>query len=226
MQSDPQRSMPFFPVLRRLRTDLAVFVLIAMCCLVELILGLADHGFIGTPRWRGLAYQNGAFWAGLLGNWRPNYDLQPWTMFLSYAFLHAGTSHLLGNMLTLLALGPNLIRKVGQGRFLLIYTAGALGGAFGFLLLGSPAHPVVGASGALFGLAGALIHGDWADRRRAGRPVWPALGAILFLMVLNLVLWISLDGLLAWEAHLGGFVLGWLAAAVLWWVWPADGRLT
>ena len=198
-----------------MRPGIIVFGLIGLSCLVELTLIAADFGWIGSTRWRGLAYQNGAFWAGLLYDWRPNYAAQPWVMFLSYAFLHGGLGHLAGNMLTLAVLGPLVQARAGQGGFLAIYFLSAIGGAAGFALLSGSPQPVVGASGALFGLAGALLFRDWSDRRRAGRSLWPVGRMILFLAALNLGMWWMLDGVLAWETHLAGFVTGWLVAAVL-----------
>lgn len=193
----------------------AVLTLVALCTLVELVLVAADLGLVGSARWRGLAYQYGAFWAGLLQDWRPNFPLQPWTMFATYPFLHGGLWHLAGNMLTLLALGGIVTERAGQARFLTIYATAAVGGGLAFGLLGPEAQPMVGASGALFGLAGAWQYWEWSDRRRTGRPLWPVGRTILGLVVLNLVLWALLQGLLAWQTHLGGFLAGWLATAAL-----------
>ena len=81
---------------------LAVFMVLPI--LTELALTLADLGVIGTPRLRARAYQYGAFWAGLLDNWRPNYAAQPQTMFVTYSFLHANLWHLTGNMIAFVVL--------------------------------------------------------------------------------------------------------------------------
>lgn len=203
----------------------ALFTLLAIAGLValpELVMMLADRGLIGSPRWRPLAWQYGGFWAGLLHGWRPNFTAQPVTMFLTHAFLHAGPAHMLGNLGALAALGPVILGRFGTRGFLAIYAAAILGGGLGFgLLSGSPA-PMVGASGAIFGLAGAWTWMQGANRARAGaRP-----GAVLALVaaiaatlvLLNLVMWFLADGVLAWETHLGGFLAGagmaaWLAPA-------------
>lgn len=191
------------------------WVIAVVCCAIELTLMAADAGLVGARTWRGLAYQNGGFWAGLLYDWRPNYLVQPWLMFVTYAFLHSGFWHLAGNMLTLGFLSDIVLRRVGQGGFAAIYGASVLGGAVAFGLLTRSPAPMVGASGALFGLAGAWQYWEWADRRQAGRRPWLVLRTVLGLALLNLVLWLALDGQLAWEAHLGGFVAGWMAAAGL-----------
>ncbi len=192
-----------------------VLGLIVLCTGIELILMAADAGLIGTPLWRGLAYQNGAFWAGLLHNWRPNYAAQPWLMFATYAFLHSGFWHLAGNMMTLVVLGEIVVARVGQAGFAALYAVSAIGGGLGFGLLTASPQPMVGASGALFGLAGAWQYWEWSDRRRAGRSRWPVWRTIGGLVLLNGVLWLALSGMLAWETHLGGFLAGWAGAALL-----------
>lgn len=213
MQADPQE--PSHPKTARsgLRASFVLLVLIGLCCGVELILSAADYGFLGTPRWRGLAYQNGAFWAGLLYNWRPNYVVQPELMFITYSFLHSGLGHLAGNMLTLFFLGQIAQERVGQRWLAVLYALSAIGGAAAFAILASsPQQPMVGASGGLFGLAAAWQYWEWSDRRRAGQDTWPVWRTVVGLVVLNVVLWVWMDGLLAWETHLGGFVAGWAGA--------------
>lgn len=217
MQTDNAPPPVSDPPGHRARPGGVVLALMGLSVVLELVLVAADFGWIGSTRWRGLVYQNGAFWAGLLYDWRPNYAAQPWAMFLSYAFLHDGLGHLAGNMLTLAVLGPLVQARAGQGVFLAIYFLSAIGGAAGFALLSGSPQPVVGASGALFGLAGALLFRDWSGRRGAGRSPWPVACMILFLIALNVGMWWMLDGVLAWETHLAGFVTGWLVAAALSW---------
>lgn len=215
MQAEPQDQSSPKVAGFRMRASLVLLGLIGLCSGVELILIAADYGLIGTPRWRGLAYQNGAFWAGLLYNWRPNYDAQPWLMFVTYAFLHSGFGHLLGNMLSLFFLGHIAQDRVGQRGLAALFAISSIGGAVAFAALSSSPQPMVGASGALFGLAGAWQYWEWVDRRRAGRRTWPVWRMVLGLVLLNVVLWVWRDGLLAWETHLGGFIAGWAGAAVL-----------
>ncbi len=197
------------------RRPWSVISLIAICALIELVLLAADLGWIATPRLRVLAYQNGGFWVGLLGTWKPNYPAQPYLMFLTYAFLHGGLVHLVVNMITLYSLGRLVISRVGQGRFLVLYAVSALGGALGFALLSSALQPMVGASGALFGLVGAWIAWDYIDRFSFSEPLLPVLRPILILIFLNVVLYYAMGGHLAWETHLGGFLAGFFAAFLL-----------
>lgn len=190
-------------------------VVIAVCSGIELVLQLADFGIIEYPRLRFLAYDYFGFWPGLLGDWTPNYPSQPRLMFLTYGFLHSGILHVLFNMITLYSLSRVVILRVGQLRFLVLYILTILGGAIGFWLLTDTLRPMVGASGALFGLAGALISWDYVDRFTIRVGLWPVLRAVLFLVGLNIALWWAMNGQLAWETHLGGFVTGWIVALLL-----------
>ena len=106
----------------------------------------------------------GGFWVGLLQSWTPNYPSQPYLMFLTYGFLHGGLLHLVVNMVTLWSLGHAVIDRVGTRGFVLLYAASLLGGAAGYALLASTLAPMVGASGALFGLAGGLLAWGYVDR--------------------------------------------------------------
>jgi membrane associated rhomboid family serine protease len=189
--------------------------LIALCCAIELVLLLADYRLIGPERLRGMAYEYGGFWVGLLKGWEPNFAAQPYAMFLSYGFLHSGPGHLLVNMITLWSLGHAVILRVGVRGFVVLYAGALLGGAAGFGLLASVLAPMVGASGALFGLAGGLLAWSYVDRYSTQDHLWPVARAALFLVLLNLVLWWAMDGQLAWQTHLGGFIAGWVAALLI-----------
>jgi membrane associated rhomboid family serine protease len=195
----------------------ALWAVILACLIPEVVLFGADHGVWGSPRWRQLAYQYGAFWAGLLHGWRPNYAAQPALMFLTYGFLHAGLGHLAGNLAALAVLGRRAVTRVGRAGFAAIFTTALLAGAGAFGLISRSPAPMVGVSGAIFGLAGGWIVWEWQDRRHAR--LWPtlglALGLTLALAVFNLAVWWLLHGSLAWETHLGGFLAGAALAAVL-----------
>lgn len=196
--------------------------LVVLIVLPELLLVLADHGLIGSARWRPLAWQYGGFWAGLLRGWRSNFAAQPATMFVTYAFLHTGPGHMIGNVVTLLAIGGPLLERFGTRGFLAIYAAAILGGGLAFGLLSASPAPMVGASGAIFGLAGAWTWLQAADRAQDGAgPGAVALrvaGIMAGLALLNLVMWLLAGGVLAWETHLGGYLAGLAMAA---WCAPA-----
>jgi membrane associated rhomboid family serine protease len=125
-------------------------------------------------------------------------------------FLHAGIIHIGVNMLSLYFVGSALEPAIGRVNFLFVYGASLLVGSFGTLLL-SPDIPVVGASGAIFGIFGALI----VVARARGISIWQSgLGGML---ILNLVLSVSIPGI-AIGGHLGGLagglICGWLVVEV------------
>lgn len=190
-------------------------VLVVACILPE----VAIRFFAYPELVRGRLIQNFAFWPGLLKGWPANYLGQPELMFLTYGFLHAGLSHLVFNLLTLISLGRPLVEELGQGRFLILYLAAQLGGGAGYALLATQPAPMVGASGALFGLAGALV---WMRLREGLREMSPAEALrdiawpLALLIGMNVVMYVALDGRLAWETHLGGFLAGAAAMALLW----------
>lgn len=135
------------------------------------------------------------------------FDFEPWRM-ITAAFLHSMASplHLLMNMLVLWMMGRSLEPALGWARFLAIYLISALGGSVAVLLLAGPLTPVVGASGAVYGLFAALF---LMIRRIGGSVV--SIGALI---AVNLVISVVWSGI-SWQAHVGGLVVGAACAAVL-----------
>lgn len=197
------------------KTPWVLIVLIITSCSVEAALQLADWQIIGLPRLRAVAYEYGGFWVGLLHSWAPNFPSQPYVMFLTYGFLHGGFLHLVVNMVTLWSLGLAVLDRVGVKGFVMLYGASLFGGAAGFALLASTLAPMVGASGALFGLAGGLLAWGYLDRFTLRETLWPVARVAALLVTLNVVMWWALDGQLAWETHLGGGITGWIAAMLI-----------
>lgn len=197
-----------FPAL--IRATWPLILIIVICVGLELWLILAGTSI------RIKAYDYAGFWPGLLGRgWPPNYELQPYVMFVTYGFLHGGLAHLIFNMIALWQLGRLVIERVGLWGFGLLYGITVFGGALGFGLLANTLRPMVGASGALFGLLGGLMAWSYVDRYFQKRRLWPIARGVLMLVLLNLVMWWLMNGQLAWETHLGGFVVGWIAALLI-----------
>jgi membrane associated rhomboid family serine protease len=142
---------------------------------------------------------------------------RPWT-FLTAAFLHSPTDylHILSNMYALWICGQALEPMLGRVRFAALYVISALGGSVGYLLLADPTPYVsgspawwtgtVGASGAVFGLFGALV----VLHHKLSLPAAP----IYVLIGINAVLGFVVQGI-AWQAHAGGLVTGLLCSGVL-----------
>ncbi len=201
---------------RAMRQHPALSAIILSCLLIEAVLQGSDAGLWGNTDWRNIAYNYGAFIPAYLQGETPAYPLQPYAMFLTHGFLHGGLIHVGLNMLTLLSLGRAVEARLGQTRFLVMYVLSMIGGGALFALLGGGNDAMVGASGALFGLAGALLTWAWVDRRRAGQSMQQILRVLFVpvgtLVVLNggLMIFASAAGLgtVAWQAHLGGCVTG------------------
>lgn len=185
-----------------------IFVLVAAIVTVELILSLADYGWIGSTRWRTLSYQFAAFWPGLLGTWQPNFAGQPTAMFLSYTLVHAGPDHAFGNAIVMWILGTQVTDRVGKIGTSIAILMTSFGAAFVFFGMSNGLTPMIGASGVVFGLAGVLLGWAWQEREPGIKPASKLLGVIALLVLLNVVLYNWYEGGLAWQSHLGGFVVG------------------
>ena len=186
----------------------ALLGLVGVIALIEVVLGLADRGILFDPSLRGRMLMAGAFWSSLLRGDQPLYAAQPVTMFLSHAFLHGSLLHMVMNMTILLALGRFAADRYGPRTVLPVFCLGAIGGGAVYGLLAAGPFPMVGASGAVFAFLGLWIAWDLRRHRAAGLsagPVWRRIGV---LVLINVVTLIGLRGMLAWEAHLGGFLVG------------------
>lgn len=129
-------------------------------------------------------------------------------------FLHFGIEHLLNNMVILGALGWNLELETGKIRFLIIYLVSGIGGNLLSLYLGvSSAEYAVsaGASGAIFGLMGALLYVAARNRGRMGRISGKG---VLFMIALSLYFGITSSGIDN-AAHIGGLLCGFILAVIL-----------
>lgn len=145
-------------------------------------------------------------------------EREPWR-FLTSAFLHSPgmITHILFNMLCLWQVGQWLEPLLGWARFVALYLVSALGGSVGYLLLAFPPQsfmelgnawgtPMVGASGAVFGLFGAVV----VFLRTLGSSA----RGIYVLLAINAALPLFFPQI-AWQAHLGGFITGMALAGVL-----------
>jgi len=124
---------------------------------------------------------------------------QYWRL-VTAGFLHDGIFHLLINMVSLWFVGNALEPGIGRLNFAVIYVVSLLAGSFGALLF-TPLSPTVGASGAIFGIFGALI----VVARARGISIWQS--GLGFFLILNLVISVSYAGI-SLGGHLGGLVAG------------------
>jgi membrane associated rhomboid family serine protease len=126
-----------------------------------------------------------------------------WWRLITSAFLHASVLHIAFNMFALYWLGASVELSLGPVRYLALYLVSGLAGSAG-ALLANPLTPTVGASGAIFGILGALLIIEY---QQTGRLAGPA----LTLIMINLVFSFSVPGI-SYGGHLGGLAGGILAA--------------
>ena len=130
---------------------------------------------------------------------------------LTPVFIHAGLLHIFVNMYSLYALGPAVERFFAARRMLALYLLSGIGGVI--LSLAFSPEPSVGASGAIFGLLGALAVFLYLHRAAFGRFGMVQLRQLVFVAVLNLMLGLS-PGIDNW-GHVGGLITGALLTLLL-----------
>jgi membrane associated rhomboid family serine protease len=133
-------------------------------------------------------------------------SIEPWRM-LTAGFVHDWSSpwHILLNSYAIWIFGQQLEPMLGKIRFLALYLISIFGGSVAVLWLSDPSQPVVGASGALFGLMGAFFI---VIRSIGGNP-----SQIFLLIAINFSMGFFVSGI-SWEGHLGGLVTGLVIASV------------
>jgi membrane associated rhomboid family serine protease len=133
-------------------------------------------------------------------------DGAPWQL-LTSIFTHIEIWHIGFNMVALWALGPQLELAIGRARFVALYLLSGLAGSATVMWLAAPNSQTLGASGAIFGLMGALlvvtvkVHGD--------------VRAIATWIGINFVITVVLVRSISWQGHLGGFIGGVLLGVVI-----------
>ena len=130
-----------------------------------------------------------------------------WWQLMSSVFTHVEIWHLAMNMFALFIFGPALEGIVGRTRFVAVYFVSGLASSVLVLLLSSQYGSTVGASGALFGLLGALL---LLARKARLNSQW-LMQNLVVAVVITVVGW----RLISWQGHLGGFLGGLAAAAII-----------
>ncbi|WP_417555816.1 rhomboid family intramembrane serine protease [Microbacterium sp.] len=160
--------------------------------LLQLIPGL------GSAIQQALLFNAVYLYPGLSG-----FPFEPWRL-LTTVFVHGGLLHLGLNMLALWMLGQILEPMLGRVRFLAMYLISGLGGSVAVALM-APGTSTVGASGALFGMMAALLI--------IGRHIGANVTGILVVLGINFAYGFIVKGI-AWQAHLGGLIVGALIALI------------
>ena len=151
--------------------------------------------------------QDCQFYANVDGHWVPGVADGAFWQLITSAFTHVDIWHIGFNMLTLWVLGPQLELAIGRARFLALYLISALAGSTMVYWLASETGATLGASGAVFGLMGALL----VIAFKVGGDV----RNILTWIGINAVITIVGSSFISWQAHLGGLLGGMAIAAVI-----------
>jgi len=170
--------------------------LIAINVAIYLITAVQGHG-LGAP--------GGALWNKMI-LYGPYVHHGDWWRLISAAFLHASIIHIAFNMLALWWIGAPVEQYLGRARYIGLYLVAGLAGSAG-ALVSSPTIPVVGASGAIFGILGAMLILEWQATGRLG-------GNAMTLIVINLVIGFAYNGAggnISIGGHVGGLIGGILA---------------
>jgi membrane associated rhomboid family serine protease len=152
---------------------------------------------------------------------------------VTHGLLHGDWTHLIVNLVWLAAFGSAVARRLGAGRFLVFMVLSTVAGAAAHFVFHQTANvPVIGASGAVSACMGAAVRFAFAP----GQPIEvairrPAVSLIQSLqnrsIMTFVVIWfafnflagsgilpLGVEGQIAWEAHMGGFLFGWLGFAL------------
>lgn len=129
-----------------------------------------------------------------------------WYRLLTVALTHGGIFHLGFNMYALMVLGNPIEAAFGKEKFLAIFFLSLLSGSLLSNYLAPANQPSVGASGAIFGLFGAMAV--------VGRKIGADIRSIAVIVGINFALGFALGGV-DWRAHLGGLIGGAIASTLL-----------
>lgn len=180
-------------------------IVILICVLVEA--GIVLASMVWMPLARNAFMMLGGFWPQLLHGGSGLYPGQPVLMFVTYGFLHAGLTHLAMNMISLAAVAEQLARFMTTRQMVVVYAVSQIAAALLFAVMAPQAGPMIGASGAVFGVAGALVGYVYVLQRARGQSLAPLMRSAGVIVVLNVALTVLVPSI-AWQAHLGGAAAG------------------
>lgn len=141
---------------------------------------------------------------------KPITDSNYWTI-LTSIFVHANITHILFNMITLYFFGIFFLQLVNVKWFFVIYLIGGIVGSLLFLLIGPNYSSVVGSSGAIFAIGGALA----AMRPNQRVYAYFLIPMPLWVFILGSFVILAFIPGVAWQAHLGGLIVGLIAGLFL-----------
>ncbi|WP_457642459.1 rhomboid family intramembrane serine protease [Persephonella sp.] len=152
-----------------------------------------------------------------------------WDKIFTSMFLHGGFAHLFGNMLFLWIFGNNVEDALGKVNFIIFYLLSGVGAALVqsvvSIAFGNLTIPMVGASGAISGIMAAYVK-LYPEAKILTiippfffigfiLPAWFFVGYWFFIQVLFALVTPPTIGGVAWYAHIGGFITGWILLNIL-----------
>lgn len=202
LQEQEEKNSPKFRVMQMLRgsymTMLLCLINIVVFLVLEMIGNTEDSTFMalhGADNWR-LVFENGEYYRLFTG-----------------MFLHFGIEHLASNMLSLFVIGRIVEKMTGSIKFLLIYLVSGLGASFlscFYYMVHNEMVVSAGASGAIFGIMGALAIIAFKQRNMQGESFGQKLLLLFAFMILDSYITDGVDFI----AHLGGLIIGMVLTAV------------
>jgi len=129
-----------------------------------------------------------------------------WYRLVTVALTHGGLLHLGFNMYALLVLGNPIEEAYGKNKFLIVFFASLIAGSLTSAYFASIYSASVGASGAVFGLFGAMVV--------VGKRIGADIRSIVVIIGLNFVFGFALGGV-DWRAHLGGLIGGYVTSLLV-----------
>jgi membrane associated rhomboid family serine protease len=160
------------------------------------LIGAEQAGGLSDP---GLGiFVNGTLYrkAVLFGPW---VDHGGWYRLVSAMFLHENLLHIGSNMLALYLIGAPVEQYLGRARYIGLYFVSGLAGSAAALVQ-APLVPSLGASGAIFGILGAMLILEWQITGRLA-------GNAMTWILINLVISFTISNI-SWSAHIGGLIGG------------------
>lgn len=158
----------------------------------------------------------GGFWPGFLTGLQPHFAGQGVAMFGTSVVLHGNPAYLMMNMVGLVWLGPMVADRLGDRGFWPLAGLSAIGAGLCYALLSEYNAPMVGASGVIYGLLGAVAVWFLLDRRAQGENLASYAIDAAVLLGVNVMLTLPAQNQIAWQAHLGGFLAGAACGFLTW----------
>lgn len=133
-----------------------------------------------------------------------------WWRIITAAFLHGSLMHIFVNMISLWSLGRFIEYIAGSAKMAIIYFVSMIASGLGVVFLSAHDVPTLGASGAIFGLFGALF----AIGIKLGRPGMQLVRDNVGILILNLIITFTVPAI-SWQAHVSGLVTGFVVTLLI-----------